>query len=110
MRARLLSIALAAGCAAGGSGVSSNCNGGKCDDDDQQQGPKGSFVAADVYANLDTELGEAPYPDEEANIKSIIDVIETFLQRRYDEGRTDERGQHKYLRDAHAKADGCVKG
>lgn len=44
------------------------------------------------------------------DIKATAEIIESFIKRRHAEGRTDPRGRVRYLRDAHAKGHGCVKG
>jgi hypothetical protein len=64
----------------------------------------------DPAKDLDTSLGEQLWPNEQNDIKATADIIETFIKRRQSEGRTDPRGRVRYLRDAHAKAHGCVKG
>ena len=64
----------------------------------------------DPAKDLDTSLGEQLWPNEQNDIKATAEIIETFIKRRQSEGRTDPRGRVRYLRDAHAKAHGCVKG
>jgi hypothetical protein len=64
----------------------------------------------DPVNDLDESLGEKLWPNEQADIKATSEIIETFIKRRQAEGRTDPRGRVRYLRDAHAKGHGCVKG
>lgn len=54
-----------------------------------------------AYSTVDTHLGEALYPDEEAMTVKIADLIETSIRKQYQSGMA--------LRDAHPKAHGCVK-
>ncbi len=62
------------------------------------------------FDNLDSAQGEALWPNEKRDIEATRDIITTFIKRRAQEGRTDMRGRVRYLRDAHAKGHGCVKG
>jgi hypothetical protein len=64
----------------------------------------------DPVHDLDTSLGEQLWPNEQRDIKATAEIIETFIKRRQAEGRTDPRGKVRYMRDAHAKGHGCVKG
>jgi hypothetical protein len=69
-----------------------------------------AITSYDVFGQIDPSLGEQLWPNEAHTILSTATVIKTFLQRRFNEGRQDERGHHVFMRDAHAKADGCVRG
>ena len=72
-----------------------------------------NVAAATIYDpvnDLDESLGEKLWPNEQRDIKATAEIIETFIKRRQAEGRTDPRGRVRYLRDAHAKGHGCVKG
>jgi len=80
------------------------------DDDSTGEDAFTSGTSYDPYRELDADLGEAEWPNEKNDIKATADIITTFLKRRYDEGRTDGRGKVRYMRDAHAKMHGCVKG
>ena len=66
--------------------------------------------AYDPVNDLDKSLGEQLWPNEQNDIKATAEIIESFIKRRQSEGRTDPRGRVRYLRDAHAKGHGCVKG
>lgn len=52
---------------------------------------------------IDTALGEQLQPNEAEDIKKITESASEYIDRRYGEGRRPA------LRDAHAKAHGCVK-
>ncbi len=52
--------------------------------------------------DLDTELGESLWPDEDAHAARIVEIIETVLARRYSK-------HPPTLRDAHPKAHGAVR-
>ncbi|MHB8474437.1 MAG: catalase family protein [Gammaproteobacteria bacterium] len=61
-----------------------------------------SVPAADNDLGLDKELGERAEPGEVDTDRLIADTIAGYVNRRYSEGRRPA------LRDAHAKAHGCV--
>ena len=52
--------------------------------------------------DLDSELGERAEPGEAATDQQMAETISDYISRRYSEGRRPA------MRDAHAKADGCV--
>jgi len=80
----------------------------------EEPGPESDESAVstgfDPQANLDAELGEKLWPNEKRDIKATADIIKGFLERRFREGRTDRHGKVRFMRDAHAKSHGCVKG
>jgi hypothetical protein len=61
----------------------------------------GVDISAPHYPVADTGLGETPYPDEEVLAGQIASAIERSIRKQYQSG--DAR------RDAHPKADGCVR-
>jgi hypothetical protein len=63
----------------------------------------------DPFKDIDPALGESLWPNEQKDIAATTRIITSFLQRRRAEGRTDTLGRVRTLRDAHAKAHGCVK-
>ena len=62
-----------------------------------------AVAAVDNELDLDQELGERAQPDEARINQRMAGVITDFIERRYSEGRRPA------LRDAHAKAHGCVR-
>jgi Catalase len=80
-------------------------------DETAEQGAAATGTKAyDPALDLDESLGEKLWPNEQADIKATSEIIQTFIKRRQAEGRTDPRGRVRFLRDAHAKMHGCVKG
>ena len=57
----------------------------------------------DTELDIDQELGERAEPGEAATDQLMADTITGFINRRYSEGRRPA------MRDAHAKAHGCVR-
>ncbi len=80
------------------------------DDDSEGSGSAISAKPYDPVDDLDESLGEKLWPNEQNDIKATSEIIQTFIKRRQAEGRTDTRGKVRFLRDAHAKMHGCVKG
>ncbi len=62
-----------------------------------------STMAVDSELDLDKDMGERAEPDEADTDRRMAEVITGYIDRRYSEGRRPA------LRDAHAKADGCVR-
>lgn len=62
-----------------------------------------SVPAADNDLSLDKELGERAEPGEVDTDRLIADTIASYINRRYSDGRRPA------MRDAHAKAHGCVR-
>ena len=62
-----------------------------------------SALAVGEELDLDKDMGERAEPDEAATDRRMAEVITGYIDRRYSEGRRPA------LRDAHAKADGCVR-
>jgi len=62
-----------------------------------------SAPASDNDLDLDKEIGERAEPGEADTDRLIADTITDYINRRYSEGRRPA------MRDAHAKAHGCVR-
>lgn len=62
-----------------------------------------TVAVVDEVLDLDQELGERAQPNEAHINQRMADVVTSFIERRYSEGRRPA------LRDAHAKAHGCVR-
>ena len=70
-----------------------------------------ALTAYDPVNDLDVSLGENLWPNEQNDIKATSEIIQTFIKRRAKEARADVDGKKgRFLRDAHAKRHGCVKG
>jgi hypothetical protein len=79
-------------------------------DDETAEGAVSAATVYDPVHDLDEQLGEKLWPNEERDIKATSEIITTFIKRRQAEGRKDMTGRVSYMRDAHAKGHGCVKG
>jgi Catalase len=81
---------------------------------DDAEGSEGAATEAKAYDpvnDLDVSLGEKLWDNEQNDIKATSEIIQTFIKRRAREGRADVDGKKgRFLRDAHAKRHGCVKG
>lgn len=99
---------VAAALVAGGGTLA--CSVGSGGDEASAESNVAASTGYDPVNDLDESLGEKLWPNEQRDIKATSEIIETFLKRRHAEGRTDPRGRVRYLRDAHAKGHGCVKG
>jgi hypothetical protein len=86
------------------------CTATSGDDSAEQNAAQTGTKAYDPVDDLDESLGEKLWPNEQNDIKATSEIIQTFIKRRAAEGRTDTRGKVRFLRDAHAKMHGCVKG
>jgi len=59
--------------------------------------------ASGIEIDLDKDIGERAEPDEADTARRMADAITGYIDRRYTEGRRPA------MRDAHAKAHGCVR-
>jgi hypothetical protein len=101
---RIAAIALAT---AGGSVMACTAESA---DGETAEGAVSASTVYDPVHDLDEQLGEKLWPNEERDIKATSEIITTFIKRRQAEGRKDMTGRVSYMRDAHAKGHGCVKG
>lgn len=83
---------------------------GQADDAETAEGAVSAQSVYDPIGDLDESLGEKLWPNEQRDIKATSEIIQQFIKRRQLEGRKDQRGRVRYMRDAHAKGHGCVKG
>lgn len=83
---------------------------GPSDDAETAEGAATAQTVYDPIGDLDESLGEKLWPNEQRDIKATSEIIQQFIRRRQLEGRKDQRGRVRFMRDAHAKGHGCVKG
>jgi hypothetical protein len=108
--ARRLALGFGAVLVAGSVGCAGGASSNDSTDDALEQADSTPATSYDPFTQLDTDLGEKLWDNERADVKATVEIIETFLKRRYAEGRKDAQGRVRYMRDAHAKPHGCVKG
>lgn len=104
---RAAALALAMGGATGGSMA---CTAQSEEDGATAEANASAATIYDPVGDLDESLGEKLWHNEQRDIKATSEIIASFIRRRQLEGRTDQRGRVRYMRDAHAKGHGCVKG
>src|SRR4051812_32652282 len=92
-------------------GTTIACTAQPGDDTDGTEGAATANKAYDPVNDLDESLGEKLWDNEQNDIKATSEIIQTFIKRRAKEARADVDGKKgRFLRDAHAKRHGCVKG